>query len=80
MKNLEIYGIGCVVVFVIVLVYILNEWLHGKNVKMSCAVSCVFMIAMSWSAALVVLWVLIMNGLEHFKWDDIVVIKGKQKK
>lgn len=75
-----IYGVGCGVVFVIILMYALNEWLHGHDMTISCVISCVFLIAMSWASGLVVLWVLAMNTLEHFKWDNITAIKGRQKK
>ena len=75
----EIYGIGCGIVFAIILMYALNEWLHGRDMTTNCAISCVFLIAMSWASGLVVLWVLAMNTLEHFKWDDIIAIKGRQK-
>lgn len=79
MNFFEIYGLGCAIVLAFVFMYALNEWRHGKNIKMSFVVSCVFMIAMSWSSVFVVLWVLVMNMLEKFKLDDIVVINGKQK-
>lgn len=75
-----IYGVGCAVVLVVILMYALNEWLHRHDMTISCVVSCVFLIAMSWASGLVVLWVLAMNTLEHFKWDNIIAIKGRQKK
>lgn len=75
-----IYGVGCAVVLVVILMYALNEWLHGHDMTISCVVSCVFLIAMSWASGLVVLWVLAMNTLEHFKWDNIIAIKGRQRK
>lgn len=75
-----IYGVGCAVVLVVILMYALNEWLHGHDMTISCVISCVFLIAMSWASGLVVLWVLVMNTLEHFKWDNIIAIKGRQKK
>ena len=75
-----IYGIGCAVVLVVILMYALNEWLHRHDMTISCVVSCVFLIAMSWASGLVVLWVLVMNTLEHFKWDNIIAIKGRQRK
>lgn len=80
MGVLEIYGIGCLIVFIIILMYILNEWIHGHDMTVSCTISCVFLVAMSWVSGLVVLWVLAMNTLEYFKWDKIIVIKGKQRK
>lgn len=75
-----IYGVGCAVVLVVILMYALNEWLHGHDMTISCVVSCAFLIAMSWASGLVVLWVLAMNTLEHFKWDNIIAIKGRQRK
>jgi len=75
-----IYGVGCAVVLVVILMYALNEWLHGHDMTISCVISCVFLIAMSWASGLVVLWVLVMNTLEHFKWDNIIAIKGRQRK
>lgn len=75
-----IYGVGCAVVLVVILMYALNEWLHGHDMTISCVISCVFLIAMSWASGLVVLWVLAMNTLEHFKWDNIIAIKGRQRK
>lgn len=75
-----IYGVGCAVVLVVILMYALNEWLHGHDMTISCIISCVFLIAMSWASGLVVLWVLVMNTLEHFKWDNIIAIKGRQRK
>lgn len=75
-----IYEVGCAVVLVVILMYALNEWLHGHDMTISCVISCVFLIAMSWASGLVVLWVLAMNTLEHFKWDNIIAIKGRQRK
>lgn len=75
-----IYEVGCAVVLVVILMYALNEWLHGHDMTISCVISCVFLIAMSWVSGLVVLWILAMNTLEHFKWDNIIAIKGRQRK
>lgn len=80
MGILGIYGLGCAIVLVAILIYAFNEWLHGHDMSISCVISCVFLIAMSWASILVVLWVLVMNTLEYFKWDNIIAIKGKQRK
>jgi hypothetical protein len=74
-----IYGVGCAVVFVIILMYIFNEVLHGKDITAKCITSFIFLIAMSWSCAFVVMWVVAINVLEFFKWENVIVIKGKQK-
>lgn len=80
MGFLELYGIGCFIVFVVILMYALNEWAHGRHMTLSCVISCAFLIVMSYASALVVLWAVVMNILEYFKLDEITVIKGKQRK